>query len=150
MGYIVNLASEKGLYMALVPVWGSVVKSRSADTNRITLYISWLAQRFKEKRNIIWLNGGDIRGDLLPEIWQKIGQTLDTITPRDLITFHPFGRTQSSTWFHNSVWLDFNMFQSGHRRYDQMRDTDDPLTWKGEDNWKYAVEDYARKPVKPL
>jgi hypothetical protein len=35
------------------------------------------------------------------------------------------------------------MFQSGHQRYDQ-----DPEGF-GEDNWKYAVDDYSRLPIKP-
>ena len=37
------------------------------------------------------------------------------------------------------------MFKSGHRRYDQ--DTAD-LAY-GEDNWKYAADDYSKIPVKP-
>jgi hypothetical protein len=37
------------------------------------------------------------------------------------------------------------MFQSGHRRYDQ----DDTELHYGEDNWRYAADDYARIPVKP-
>ena len=42
-------------------------------------------------------------------------------------------------------WLDFNMFQSGHRRYDQ----DDTPGAKGEANWRYVNEDYAKEPPKP-
>jgi hypothetical protein len=62
-----------------------------------------------------------------------------------LITFHPFGRKTSSIWFQNESWLDFNMFQSGHRRYDQ-----DDTEWAfGEDNWKYVDMDYSKTPVKP-
>jgi hypothetical protein len=48
-------------------------------------------------------------------------------------------------WFHNEPWLDMNMFQSGHRRYDQ----DTTGLAYGEDNWRYAVDDYAKIPVKP-
>jgi len=147
--YIVNLAAEKGLYMAMVPIWGSTARALSGDSERATIYASWLAERFRDRPNIIWLNGGDIRGDDMAEIWQQIGRTLHNLSPRHLVSFHPFGRTQSSTWFHNEDWLDFNMFQSGHRRYDQRRETDDPELWKGEDNWKYVAEDYSRIPVKP-
>jgi hypothetical protein len=74
-----------------------------------------------------------------------MGGLIRKLDPNHLITYHPFGRTQSSTWFHDEPWLDFNMFQSGHRRYDQ----DDTPNPKGEDNWRYAQEDYARTPVKP-
>lgn len=147
--YIVDLAAEKGLYMALVPIWGSAAKTVSNSRPWATKYASFLAQRFKDRPNIIWLNGGDIRGDVMPEVWQQIGTKLDSLAPMHLITFHPFGRTQSSNWFHETPWLDFNMFQSGHRRYDQMGETDDAGTWKGEDNWRYVAEDYERKPTKP-
>lgn len=147
--YVVDLAAEKGIYMALVPIWGSAAKTDPDGEAWAATYASWLANRYNNRPNIIWLNGGDIRGDEVPEIWQHIGQTLDAVAPNHLITFHPFGRTQSSTWFHDAPWLDFNMFQSGHRRYDQIRETDDPETWKGEDNWRYVAEDYARTPAKP-
>ncbi|MGW8368271.1 MAG: apiosidase-like domain-containing protein, partial [Gammaproteobacteria bacterium] len=80
----------------------------------------------------VGVTGGDIRGDVVPDNWQQIGRTLKATSPAQLVTFHPRGRTQSSTWFHTYDWLDFNMFQSGHRRYDQIREEDDPDTWKGE------------------
>ncbi|MDP3684585.1 MAG: DUF4038 domain-containing protein, partial [Ignavibacteria bacterium] len=61
------------------------------------------------------------------------------------ITFHPFGRTQSSSWFQEAVWLDINMFTSGHRRYDQ----DDTPKKYGEDNWRYVLDDLSKTPAKP-
>jgi diadenosine tetraphosphatase ApaH/serine/threonine PP2A family protein phosphatase len=48
-------------------------------------------------------------------------------------------------WFHNADWLDFNMFQSGHRRYDQ----DDTEHCYGEDNWRFVEGDYKLEPKKP-
>jgi hypothetical protein len=64
-----------------------------------------------------------------------------------LITFHPRGRTQSSTWFHDEPWLSFNSFQSGHRNYSQ--DTSKNDHHYGEDNWRYAEADYKKEPAKP-
>ncbi|MEI8635163.1 DUF4038 domain-containing protein [Vibrio sp. PP-XX7] len=147
--YILDLAQEKGITLAMVPVWGSVAKGQSDDPAWAETYAAWLADRFKRHANIVWLNGGDIRGDVKPDVWSAIGQTLDTFNPQTLISFHPFGSTQSSTWFHNASWLDFNMFQSGHRRYDQVPSYADPKTWNGEDNWKYVGTDYAKQPAKP-
>ena len=147
--FIIDLAAAKGIYMAMIPVWGSAVKQGHFTVQNAGQYAAWLANRYNAKTNIIWLNGGDIRGDQNPEIWETIGETLNKNDESHLITFHPFGRTQSSTWFHNREWLDFNMFQSGHRRYDQRRESDDPATWKGEDNWKYVQEDLSKIPAKP-
>ncbi len=145
MDYIVQLAEERGMYMALVPVWGSNVKNGSVSLEQAGTYATWLAKRYANRPNIIWLNGGDTRGDQNTEIWDTIGRSLRANAPEHLITFHPFGRTKSSMWFHDEEWLDFNMFQSGHRRYDQ----DDSDLAYGQDNWKYVRDDYALSPVKP-
>lgn len=143
--YIIDLAAEKGIYMALVPVWGSNVKDNNITPEQISIYAKWLAERYKDKCNIIWLNGGDIKGSDYTDIWETLGSTLHENDPNHLITFHPRGRTQSSMWFHNSNWLDFNMIQSGHRRYDQ----DDTELNFGEDNWRYIQVDYNLQPIKP-
>ena len=143
--YLVKLAADKGLYLALVPVWGSNVRSGKVTTAQAEKYAGWLAGRYGKEPNIIWLNGGDVRGSDSTAVWNTIGRTLKNNTSGQLITFHPFGRTQSSEWFHNESWLDFNMFQSGHRRYDQ----DTAGLAYGEDNWRYMAADYNRLPVKP-
>jgi hypothetical protein len=104
-----------------------------------------MATHFKDKPNIIWLNGGSAKGNLNTEIWEKIGETIKKNDPNHLISFHPFGRTSSSEWFQNASWLDLNMFTSGHRRYDQ----DDTPKKYGEDNWRYVLEDMSTLPVKP-
>ncbi|WP_436489583.1 apiosidase-like domain-containing protein [Chitinophaga sp. ARDCPP14] len=145
--YIVGKAAEKGLYMALVPVWGSNVKAGQVSDQQARIYAAWLAARYKNKPNIIWLNGGDIKGSDGMEVWNAIGATLHAQDPGHLLTFHPRGRTQSSRWFHQASWLQFNMFQSGHRRYDQ--DTSAGDLHYGEDNWKYIEADYRQTPAKP-
>lgn len=146
--YIINEAAQRHIYVALVPIWGGVVKQQGITTSQIIYYAHWLAKRFSSKPNIFWMNGGDIQGNICNELWNALGSTIKLNDTNHLITFHPFGRTQSSTWFHHTPWLDFNMFQSGHRRYDQ-RQNDKPETWKGEDNWRYVLEDYAKLPPKP-
>lgn len=143
--YLVNLAHEKGLYLAFVPVWGSNVRSGNVNKDQAVRYAAWLAERYRNASNVIWLNGGDVRGSDSTDIWNTIGSTIRKTSPRQLITFHPFGRTQSSEWFHSESWLDFNMFQSGHRRYDQ----DTTGLAYGEDNWRYMAADYNLTPVKP-
>jgi hypothetical protein len=143
--YLIDLAGRKGLHIGLVPVWGSNVKNGHITMEQAQKYAAWLAGRYKDRTNVIWINGGDIFGSDSLEIWNIIGSTLRQNAPDQLITFHPRGRTQSSTWFHNENWLDFNMFQSGHRRYDQ----DTVGLQYGEDNWKYVSVDYNKIPVKP-
>ncbi|MFD2287691.1 DUF4038 domain-containing protein [Pedobacter petrophilus] len=146
--YIIDLAEKKGMYMALVPVWGTNVKEKKVTVPQARIYAEFLAKRYHDKSNIIWLNGGDIKGSDGLEVWNAIGETLRTNDPNHLITFHPRGRTGSSTWFHNASWNDFDMIQSGHRRYDQDTSANEKLHY-GEDNWKYIETDYKLKPTKP-
>ena len=145
--YIIDKAAEKGLYMALVPVWGSNVKAGLVTQEQARIYTAWLAARYKNKPNIIWLNGGDIKGSDSLAVWNAIGATLHKYDPGHIATYHPRGRFQSSEWFHKESWLQFNMFQSGHRNYAQ--DTSAGELHYGEDNWRYIQADYQRKPVKP-
>lgn len=146
--FIIDEAARRGIYMALVPVWGSNVKEGMVTVQQAEAYARFLAERYKNKTNIIWLNGGDIRGTEGEAVWKTIGITLKKYTPQQLVTFHPRGRHSSSEWFHSENWLDFNMFQSGHRTYAQDTSKADPWHY-GEDNWKYITKDYTLTPTKP-
>src|SRR5690606_35977425 len=146
--YIIDKAAQKGIYMALVPVWGTPVKEGKVSVEQARIYARFLAERWKDRKNIIWLNGGDIKGSDSIAVWQEIGRTIKEVDPQHLMTFHPRGRTASSDWFHDAAWLDFYMVQSGHRRYD-------PDTWVHEDNhhWednrRFMDSDWSRSTFKP-
>lgn len=143
--WVVDLAAKKGLYVGILPTWGSGVKTKTLNAQNVETYGKWLAARYKDRPNLFWILGGDIPGDTEITVWQALGRTLKEADPNHLITFHPFGRTQSSKWFHTEPWLDFNMFQSGHRENGQ-----DPSPGaKEEANWLYVREDYAKYPEKP-
>jgi len=146
--YVIDKAADKGIYVALVPVWGGVVKQGKIGAAAGKAYAQFLAGRYKKKSNIVWMNGGDIKGSDFQDTWNAIGATLRVQDPGHLITYHPFGRTSSSEWFHQQSWLDFNSVQSGHRSYEQ--DTAAGEHNYGEDNWRYIRADYGRKPVKPV
>lgn len=145
--YIVDLAAKKNIYMALVPVWGSNVKAGLVSREDAAIYAKWLSDRYKNKWNIIWLNGGDIKGTDSINTWKIIGSTVKANDANHLVTFHPFGRTSSSEYFHKEDWLDFNMFQSGHRSYDL--DTSKSEHRFGPDNYRFVNIDYNLKPTKP-
>lgn len=143
--YVIHEAEKRGIYIAMVPIWGGNVKAGYVDVTQAKAYAKFLANRYKNFPNVIWINGGDIPGSDSMAVWNAIGETLKKYDPNHLITFHPRGRTQSSMWFQNKQWLDFNMFQSGHRRYNQ----DDSKLDYGEDNWRYVQTDFNLKPTKP-
>ncbi len=151
---VIRMAEELGIYMALLPSWGSLIKSGIITAENVGGYGRFLAERYKDYTNIIWVLGGDIRAAGYEEIYDRLAGVLKEKNPERLITFHPFGRCASSTWFGDRDWLDFNMFQSGHRRYDQgalgkWDDNKRAEGFFGEDNWKYVLRDHERSPLKP-
>ncbi|WP_414664475.1 pectate lyase [Horticoccus sp. 23ND18S-11] len=143
--YVIETAAANGIYLAMAPVWSHMVRRTPLTAAGVGPYIEQLAGRYKDRPNVIWLNGGSARGSENADVWQTIGGTLKRIAPAQPVTFHVFGRTQSSTWFQDAPWLDFNLFTSGHRRYDQ--DTEGRRY--GEDNWRYVLDDLAKSPRKP-
>lgn len=152
---VIDLANDLDLYFALLPNWGSFVKNNVLTVDSTKEYATFLGKRYQDGKNNIWVLGGDARGDINPEIHDVFGKVFKQYNPNRLVTFHPFGRTASYLWFQEKPWLDFNMFQSGHRRYDQL----DLKTWDdndlredtyGEDCWKYVQKNSTFKNHKPI
>ncbi len=152
MDYIIKQAEERGIYIGMVCIWGGLVKKGLMNPEQAKAYGEFLANRYKDCPNIIWFIGGDIKGDVETASWETLARTIKSIDKNHLMTFHPFGRTSSIYWFHNAEWLDFNMFQSGHRRYDQTRGDGDDTAQAAlaEDNWRYVEAGLAMEPAKPI
>lgn len=144
--YVVETAAANGIIVAIAPVWSHMVRRTPLSAAQVAPYIEQVAQRYKSRSNVIWLNGGSGRGHENADVWQVIGDTLKRHAPQQLVSYHPFGRTVTSEWFKDTAWLDFHMFTSGHRRYDQ--DTEGRKY--GEDNWRYVLEAHAATPSRPV
>ena len=138
MDYIIKSAASRGIYIGMVCIWGTPVEQGLMNEKEAVAYGKFLAERYKDEPNIIWMIGGDIRGDNKTEVWDALANSIRSIDKGHLMTFHPRGRTTSATWFNDREWLDFNMFQSGHRRYGQRNgDGDYPIEENTEeDNWR--------------
>jgi len=142
--YIIDTASQYEIYIGILPTWGDHVAGygRPVRLNKenAQVYAEWLVNRYKTRPNVIWINGGDVKGDENGEkdveIWNTIGETIKRVDPDHLVTFHPRGGRSSSRLFHNESWLDFNMIQSGHSHLN--RHNDDQID-----------ADYRLTPVKP-
>jgi hypothetical protein len=144
--YIVNKAEEKGIYIGMLPTWGDKVtkawgKGPVLFTNDnvadVEAYGRFLGARYKDKPNIIWILGGDRLADGVENVWRAMAKGIEQGDGgRHLMTYHPQGGRSSAEWFHNDSWLDFNMLQSGHGKFDN-------------DNYNRVSGDYDRKPTKP-
>lgn len=140
LDYIVKTARRNGIYVAMVPVWGSIVKSGKMGVDDAVSYGRFLANRYKDCPNIIWMIGGDIQGDVHPEVWEALATTIKSVDHQHLMTYHPRGRYTSARWWSRAAWIDFHVFQSGHRRYGQRMGSKDYPIPDGteEDNWMYV------------
>jgi len=152
MDYIVKMAEKKGIYIGMVCIWGGLVNAGQMDVKEAKAYGKFLGERYKNSPNIIWFIGGDIRGDVKTEVWETLANSIKAVDKNHLMTYHPRGRTCSSTWFNNASWLDFNMFQSGHRRYGQRKGDGDYTIAENteEDSWRYVEKSLAMTPIKPV
>jgi hypothetical protein len=139
---IIELAAAKGIYIGLLPTWGDKVDQQWGvgpvifDADNIWSYGEYLGERYRHLNNIVWVLGGDRKGDETEEIWHSLAQGIRDGGARQLMTYHPQGKHSSAEWFHEANWLDFNMLQTSHKR-------DVPV-------WEKIAADYNRQPVKPV
>ena len=137
--FCIQAIRDRGMYAAVLPFWGrryvnAVYPDQSSQIftlQNIYEYGNFLGSRYKKEPHIIWVNGGDVMADaggnfipyyrLLAEglakgvtgkslKWDQEALEWDQL----LLTYHPDGTPMrnSSTWFHNDVWLDFNMIET--------------------------------------
>ena len=77
--WLINKARDHGLYMALLPAWGSYWGDEA-----IIEYAQWITNRYKDYENIIWVNGGD----------RKVGEDkelFNQVLKKDLHSLHIMG-----------------------------------------------------------
>jgi len=150
--FVIDQAAQLGLYIALLPTWGDKLFKDSwgvgpeiFNEENAREYGEWLGNRYKDRKNIIWVLGGDRnpRNDQDIRIWNAMADGITTGVGDDdkvLMTFHPQPNNLedggSSKWFHLQTWLDFNMFQTGHCRENNV--------------WDRIQVAYNKTPVKPV
>jgi hypothetical protein len=149
--FVVETAAGKGLYIAMLPTWGDKVLKKWGQGPEIftpenaEAYGRFLGERYGNRPNMIWILGGDrpSERELDFAVWRamargiKAGELSCENGFAHVMTYHPSGEDTSSRFFHNDDWLDFNMFQSGHRIKDGA-------------NYKMVARDRGLKPVKPV
>jgi hypothetical protein len=125
--YIIEKAASLNLNIGLLPTWGDKIFKNTwgkgpeiFNISNARLYGKWIGNRYKDKKNIIWIVGGDRnpRNDDDVEIWRAMAMGIVEATgEKAIISFHPQPvELGSAQWFHKDEWLSFNMFQNGHCR----------------------------------
>jgi hypothetical protein len=156
---IIDTAESKGMVVVLLPAWGVCVagdwgdghatRDVIFDTKSAYQYSRWIGQRLKSKKNIIWMIGGDrsaVYGEkdyrsAFRAMAEGVADGVNGIDHQNqeadysttLMSYHPRKwMPNSSEWFHNEPWLDFNSIQ------------DQPS-----DQITATALDYGLTPVKP-
>ena len=146
---VVAMADSLGLVIGLLPAWGDKFCLKwgpgpeiFTTEGRAEAFGRYLGERYRIRRNIIWILGGDRPPEGREPILRAFARGIACgVAGREdysacLITYHPWGKSSSGDWLHDEPWLAFNMQQNGHA-YDF-------------DLWERIARDYARRPVKPV
>ena len=160
------------MYVILLPAWGSRVAGdwgNGKATSDIIFnstssykYGCWIGQRFRGKKNIVWMIGGDrsaVYGkrdyrSVFRAMAEGIADGVNGVNQQDgkadysttLMSYHPRKwMPNSSEWFHKDAWLDFNSIQDQPRdqitatRLDYGLEPTKP-TWLFEGRYENAVK----------
>ncbi|MFA6088008.1 glycoside hydrolase family 140 protein [Mucilaginibacter sp.] len=125
--YIIDKANEYGINIGFLPTWGDKLNTDNwgkgpeiFNEKNAAVYATWLAKRYKNRTNIIWILGGDRqpRGEKDIAVWRAMGKVIMKVTDnKAIITYHcQPNQLGSAEWFRNEEWFTFNMFQTGHCR----------------------------------
>jgi hypothetical protein len=131
--YIIDKAASYNLNIGLLPTWGDKINKGTwgtgpeiFNTENAKVYGEWIGNRYKDKKNIIWILGGDRnpRNESDVAIWRALASGIvEATNGKAVITFHPQPcELGSAQWFHKDEWLSFNMFQNGHCRDNNVYD----------------------------
>ncbi|HEV7348606.1 glycoside hydrolase family 140 protein [Telluribacter sp.] len=151
--YVIDKAASMGLHIALLPTWGDkLFKSTWGKGPEIftpsnaKAYGKYLGNRYKNRKNIIWIMGGDRNprdNSQDVEVWRAMADGVAEGVGghnQALMSYHPQPNSLedagSAKWFHNDAWLDFNMFQTGHCRENNV--------------WDRVQVAYNKTPIKPV
>ena len=139
---LVDLAASHGLTIGMLPTWGSYWstingKQKIFDVENARVFGAFLGERYQDDF-IIWIMGGDenINNEEERLIIEAMVEGIKNHDQENLMTFHPRGPGRSSDYFHQTDWLDFNMYQSSHAGHHH-------------DNGLFAEHDLALQPTKP-
>lgn len=139
--YVIEQAAAKGLYIAVLPMWcRNYIERRKEqpliDAAAAYSYAKFLGVRYRKHKHIVWILGGD-DPPTKHDVYDAMAKGITDGVGRDvLMSYHPPSNVVSTAAFYaDKSWMDFNLFQSGHRE-----------VWLSYHN---AAQDYARMPIKP-
>ncbi|MFZ1788017.1 MAG: glycoside hydrolase family 140 protein [Saprospiraceae bacterium] len=154
--YVIDQVAKHQMYIGLLPIWGDKVARLWGkgpvifNVKNAREYGVLLAKRYENRKNILWILGGDRlpvydgiydgekqKGNDIA-LWRAMAEGIESVLGNDaFITYHPSGgKVRTSDFFHEEPWLDMNAFQSGHGARES-------------DPWNWVSVDLTMNPKKP-
>lgn len=119
--YAVKTAAEKGLFIVMLPTWGDKFNLCWGkgpvvfNTDNAYTYGRWIASRYADSWNIIWMLGGDRPLEAEHRrIIDAMAKGIREVDTNHLITFHPTGCSDSAKVLGDAEYIDFHTAQTGH------------------------------------
>lgn len=119
--FIIDEAAACGIVVTLLPTWGDKFMPLWGKGPKIFtpdnayIYGKWIAQRYADRWNIIWMLGGDRPiDDENRIIIDAMARGIKENDKVHLITYHPVGHGKSTDYLHDAEYIDFNTAQTGH------------------------------------
>lgn len=120
--HLLDVAAKHDIVLAMLPTWGYYVTDwKTLKNKNAHAYGLYLGKRFRNKKNLVWMLGGDRQPWGTEDVWAAMAQGLGKGDQgKHLIGYHPSGMRSSSQYFYDAKWLDFNTIQTWgewHRTY---------------------------------
>jgi hypothetical protein len=112
--HLLDVAERHGLVLAMLPTWGYYVNNIGTfNPENARVYGRWLGERYRERPNVLWVNGGDRIPTGHEDTYRALAQGLrEGDGGAHPITYHPCGWRSSAQFFHTEDWLDLNMIET--------------------------------------
>ncbi len=118
---VIQTARQHDLMITLLPTWGDKFNHNWGDGPEIFnaqnayRYGAWIAGRYRDQPNIIWMLGGDRPLEARHRaVIDAMAAGIREADPNHLITFHPPGGHDSTDYLADAAYLDFHASQTGH------------------------------------
>lgn len=173
--FAINEVEKRNMFVAFVISFNSWVVGNGRGQNRddivfneekAYIYGNWIGNRYRDKKHIIWMMGGDrspVYGQfdyqsVYHSMAEGVADGINGVKEYDgqadysgiLISYHPQkSGPASSTWFHDAPWLTFNSIQACPSVQEELIRSDldkkpEKPTWLFEGRYEHYT--YAYKP----
>ncbi len=150
--YIIDQAASRNIQINFAPAWygygGEDWRPYINNTNATT-YGTFVAKRFGDKKNLMWIMGGDNDPDVTVESISKVPTNLDKSdkvqatknmanairnneSVRHLMGYHASRNDSVTQYFNNEAWLTVSYSYPDERTYIE------------------AIKDYNNSPIRPV